>query len=212
MVGWHHRLRGHEFEQAPREWYRTGKPGALQARKESDTTERLNSHKSTGNGRDLVGRQRPEMSAVPPPQPTGRRHSRISADRQLGRPPAQHTKARTQMQTARSLLTVGCGHSPRGPREVRAVQQATGTPADAPSTQSPRDAGAGCTPDPRAPACCESAHCCLLGPENHTGTSTGNRDVWDGGDKVSVNTTGELTRSTTNLTVDFTACSLKSQC
>ena len=117
MVGWHHRLRGHEFEQAPREWYRTGKPGALQARKESDTTERLNSHKSTGNGRDLVGRQRPEMSAVPPPQPTGRRHSRISADRQLGRPPAQHTKARTQMQTARSLLPVGCGHSPRaGPQ------------------------------------------------------------------------------------------------
>ena len=70
MVGWHHRLRGQEFEQAPREWCRTGKPGVLQGRKESDTTEQLNSHKSTGNGHDLVGRQRPEMSAVPPPQPT----------------------------------------------------------------------------------------------------------------------------------------------
>ena len=31
MVGWHHGLNGHEFEQIPREW-RTGKPGVLQSR------------------------------------------------------------------------------------------------------------------------------------------------------------------------------------
>ena len=30
MVGWHHRLSGHEFEQAPGDSGRTGKPGMLQ--------------------------------------------------------------------------------------------------------------------------------------------------------------------------------------
>ena len=29
MVGWHHRLNGHEFEQAPGSWWWTGKPGVL---------------------------------------------------------------------------------------------------------------------------------------------------------------------------------------
>ena len=31
MVGWHHRLSGHEFEQAPGKWWRTEKPGVLQS-------------------------------------------------------------------------------------------------------------------------------------------------------------------------------------
>ena len=32
MVGWHHRLSGHEFEQTPGDrWWRTGKPGMLQS-------------------------------------------------------------------------------------------------------------------------------------------------------------------------------------
>ena len=31
MVGWHHWLNGHEFEQASRKWWRTGKPGMLQS-------------------------------------------------------------------------------------------------------------------------------------------------------------------------------------
>ena len=49
MVGWHHRLNGHGFEQAPG----VGGRGSLaccspQGRKESDTTERLNNNnKST---------------------------------------------------------------------------------------------------------------------------------------------------------------------
>ena len=30
MVGWHHRLNGHEFEQTPEDSEKTGKPGALQ--------------------------------------------------------------------------------------------------------------------------------------------------------------------------------------
>ena len=30
MVGWHHQLNGHEFEQTGR-WWRTGKPGVLQS-------------------------------------------------------------------------------------------------------------------------------------------------------------------------------------
>ena len=30
MVGWHHQLNGHEFEQAPESWWWTGKPGMLQ--------------------------------------------------------------------------------------------------------------------------------------------------------------------------------------
>ena len=41
MVGWHHRLDGHEFEQAPGVSDGQGKPGILQfmGHKESDTTE-----------------------------------------------------------------------------------------------------------------------------------------------------------------------------
>ena len=44
MVGWHHQLDGHEFEQAPGDG---DEPGGLVCyspwgRKESDTTERLN--------------------------------------------------------------------------------------------------------------------------------------------------------------------------
>ena len=31
MVGWHHRLGGHEFEQTPGVGDRTGKPGVLQS-------------------------------------------------------------------------------------------------------------------------------------------------------------------------------------
>ena len=31
MVGWHHRLNGHEFEQTPGERDGTGKPGMLQS-------------------------------------------------------------------------------------------------------------------------------------------------------------------------------------
>ena len=44
MVGWHHQLDGHEFEQAPGVDDGQGKPGELQpmGRKESDMTERLN--------------------------------------------------------------------------------------------------------------------------------------------------------------------------
>ena len=44
MVGWHHRLDGHEFEQAP--GVGNGQGGLAycdsRGRKESDTTERLN--------------------------------------------------------------------------------------------------------------------------------------------------------------------------
>ena len=31
MVGWHHWLNGHKFEQTPKRWWRTGKPGVLQS-------------------------------------------------------------------------------------------------------------------------------------------------------------------------------------
>ena len=31
MVGWHHRLNGYEFEQTPRDGWKTGKPGMLQS-------------------------------------------------------------------------------------------------------------------------------------------------------------------------------------
>ena len=43
MVGWHHQLNGHEFEQALGKWW-TGKPQVLQSvggLKESDMTEQL---------------------------------------------------------------------------------------------------------------------------------------------------------------------------
>ena len=44
MVGWHHRLDGHEFEQAPRVGDGQGSVGCCSpwGHKESDTTERLN--------------------------------------------------------------------------------------------------------------------------------------------------------------------------
>ena len=46
MVGWHHRLNGHEFEQAAEDSERTGKPGVLQSMgSQRGTTERLNSNK-----------------------------------------------------------------------------------------------------------------------------------------------------------------------
>ena len=44
MVGWHHRLNGHEFEQAPGDGDRKEGLACCVSRghKESDTTERLN--------------------------------------------------------------------------------------------------------------------------------------------------------------------------
>ena len=47
MVGWHHRLDGHEFEQTPGDNEGQGKPGMLQSmgRKESYITEQLNYNK-----------------------------------------------------------------------------------------------------------------------------------------------------------------------
>ena len=49
MVGWHHRLNGHEFEQTGRQW-RTEKSGILQSvgSQRSDTTERLNNKFKSG--------------------------------------------------------------------------------------------------------------------------------------------------------------------
>ena len=51
MVGWHHRLNGHEFEQAPRDGEGQGSQVCCgpQGRKESDTTERLNDRKNYAN-------------------------------------------------------------------------------------------------------------------------------------------------------------------
>ena len=52
MVGWHHQLNGHEFEQALGDG--EGQGGLVccrpWGRKESDTTERLNSHSGPGAG------------------------------------------------------------------------------------------------------------------------------------------------------------------
>ena len=47
MVGWHHRLNGHEFEQTPRDGEGQGSLARCspQSHKKSDTTVQLNSHK-----------------------------------------------------------------------------------------------------------------------------------------------------------------------
>ena len=47
MVGWHHQLDGHEFEQAPGDGEGQGSLACCSpwGHKESDTTERLNSNK-----------------------------------------------------------------------------------------------------------------------------------------------------------------------
>ena len=44
MVGWHHQLDGHEFEQVPADGEGQGSPGCFSSwgHKELDTTERLN--------------------------------------------------------------------------------------------------------------------------------------------------------------------------
>ena len=46
MVGWHHQLNGHEFEQAPRDGEGQGSLACCSpwGYKESDTTERLNNN------------------------------------------------------------------------------------------------------------------------------------------------------------------------
>ena len=56
MVGWHHRLNGHEFEQAPGNGERQESLGCrnLWGRKESDTTEQLNSNKKHSSSTALV--------------------------------------------------------------------------------------------------------------------------------------------------------------
>ena len=48
MVGWHHRLNGHEFEQAPGDGEGQGSLASCSpwGRKESDSTERLNNKKN----------------------------------------------------------------------------------------------------------------------------------------------------------------------
>ena len=50
MVGWHHRLDGHEFEQAPRDGEGQGSLMCCSpwGHKESDTTERLNDEQQRG--------------------------------------------------------------------------------------------------------------------------------------------------------------------
>ena len=56
MVGQHHQLNGHEFEQAPRDGEGQGSLICCSPRgcKESDTTERLNNNKN--NGSEVEGR------------------------------------------------------------------------------------------------------------------------------------------------------------
>ena len=163
---------------------------SLWGRKELDTTEQLNTNRSTGDGRDLVGHQTRDQCCGTTTAHRGEGTAgSVPTDGRAGR---RLNTGRTQMQTAASLLTVGCGHGPRaglqggkdrpaGHRDARRCSVHT-------ESQGP---GAECTPDSRAPTPCESAHCCLLGPENHMGVSAGNRDVWGDGNKVTVNMTGK---------------------
>ena len=62
MVGWHHRLDGHEFEQAPGDREGQGSLACCSpwGRKESGTTERLNTNKQQNNGTLLFSLNRME--------------------------------------------------------------------------------------------------------------------------------------------------------
>ena len=55
MVGWHHRLNGHEFESTPGVGDRQGGLACCSpwGHKESDTTERLNNNKKTSTHREI---------------------------------------------------------------------------------------------------------------------------------------------------------------
>ena len=52
MVGWHHRLNGHESEQAPGDGEGQGRLACFSpwGRRESDTPEKLNNNKKAGDG------------------------------------------------------------------------------------------------------------------------------------------------------------------
>ena len=60
-VGWHHRLDGHEFEQAPRDGEGQGSLACCSpwGHKESETTERLNNNKAKGGDIEAVGQLSP---------------------------------------------------------------------------------------------------------------------------------------------------------
>ena len=61
IVGWHHRLNGHEFEQAPGDGEGQGRLArcSLWGRKESDMTERLN------NNNIHIQQEKGEMAEYP---------------------------------------------------------------------------------------------------------------------------------------------------
>ena len=56
MLGWHHRLNGHEFEQAPGDGEGQGGLACCRpwGRKESDTTERLNNNEYGDGEQDRI--------------------------------------------------------------------------------------------------------------------------------------------------------------
>ena len=51
IVGWHHWLNGHEFEQTPGRWWRTGKPGVLQSTGSQRVGTGLGNHHNVGKYR-----------------------------------------------------------------------------------------------------------------------------------------------------------------
>ena len=56
MVGWHHQLNGHEFEQAPGDGKGQGSLACYSpwGGKESDTTERLNNNNRASCGYEII--------------------------------------------------------------------------------------------------------------------------------------------------------------
>ena len=108
MVGWHHWLNGHEFEQAPRDSEGQGSLACCspQSHKESDTTERLNNNYNisfTNGSRRLLGKGESQSSRQCPKSRAMHTHGLLKITTFWVR---KHFKAQTHPIIKRTVLHV----------------------------------------------------------------------------------------------------------
>ena len=92
MVGWHHRLSGHEFEQAP--GVGDGQGGSPWVRKESDTTERLNRTELTERKEERVSERQTSLQTLQMGKKCYDQRRFCSLDGKMGRSLGRHKHGR----------------------------------------------------------------------------------------------------------------------